>query len=79
MHHLTKIIKELNSKNLLKRIGRYVMSRTPIEVADLAFVFGTRDKGKSLPAKSGSAPKVLFDDGWKNVVSHPLPLLYIIY
>jgi uncharacterized SAM-binding protein YcdF (DUF218 family) len=35
--------KELNSKNLLNRIGRYVMIKTPVEVADLAFVFGTRD------------------------------------
>jgi uncharacterized SAM-binding protein YcdF (DUF218 family) len=37
------MIKELNCKNLLNRIGRYVMIKTPIEVADLAFVFGTRD------------------------------------
>jgi uncharacterized SAM-binding protein YcdF (DUF218 family) len=35
--------KELNSKNLLNRIGRYVMIKTPVEVADLAFVFGTLD------------------------------------
>ena len=35
--------KELNSKNLLNRISRYVMIKTPVEVADLAFVFGTRD------------------------------------
>jgi hypothetical protein len=55
MHHLTKMIKELNSKNLLNRIGRYVMIKTPIEVADLAFVFGTPDREKSLWAKSGSA------------------------
>jgi uncharacterized SAM-binding protein YcdF (DUF218 family) len=37
------MIKELISKKLCKRIGRYVMIKTPIEVADLAFVFGTRD------------------------------------
>jgi hypothetical protein len=37
------MIKELSSKKLCKRIGRYVMIKTPIEVADLAFVFGTRD------------------------------------
>jgi hypothetical protein len=38
-----RMIKELSSKELCKRIGRYVMIKTPIEVADLAFVFGTRD------------------------------------
>jgi uncharacterized SAM-binding protein YcdF (DUF218 family) len=37
------MIKELSSKKLCKRIGHYVMVKTPIEVADLAFVFGTRD------------------------------------
>ena len=37
-----RMIKEF-SKKLCKRIGRYVMIRTPIEAADLAFVFGTRD------------------------------------
>lgn len=37
------MIKELISRKLYKRIGRYVMTRTPIEVADLAFVFGSRD------------------------------------
>lgn len=38
-----QMIKKLISKKLYKRIGRYVMIKTPIEVADLAFVFGTRD------------------------------------
>jgi hypothetical protein len=38
-----RMIKELSPKKLCKRIGRYVMIKTPIEVADLAFVFGTRD------------------------------------
>ena len=37
------MIKELIPKKLYKRIGRYVMTRTPIEIADLAFVFGSRD------------------------------------
>ena len=37
------MIKELSSKPLIERIGRYIMIKTPIEVADLAFVFGTRD------------------------------------
>src|SRR5690349_14670926 len=37
------MIKELNSKNVMERIGCYVMIKTPVEVADLAFVFGTRD------------------------------------
>jgi uncharacterized SAM-binding protein YcdF (DUF218 family) len=37
------MIKELNSKNIIERIGCYVMIKTPVEVADLAFVFGTRD------------------------------------
>jgi uncharacterized SAM-binding protein YcdF (DUF218 family) len=37
------MIKELSSKTLIERIGRYIMVKTPIEVADLAFVFGTRD------------------------------------
>ena len=37
------MIEELSSKNLIDRIGRYIMIKTPIEVADLAFVFGTRD------------------------------------
>jgi uncharacterized SAM-binding protein YcdF (DUF218 family) len=37
------MIKELSSKTLIERIGRYIMIKTPIEVADLAFVFGTRD------------------------------------
>jgi uncharacterized SAM-binding protein YcdF (DUF218 family) len=37
------MIKQLISKKLCRRIGRYIMIRTPIEVADLAFVFGTRD------------------------------------
>jgi uncharacterized SAM-binding protein YcdF (DUF218 family) len=37
------MIKELNSKNVMDRIGCYVMIKTPVEVADLAFVFGTRD------------------------------------
>jgi uncharacterized SAM-binding protein YcdF (DUF218 family) len=37
------MIKELSSKNLIELIGRYIMIKTPIEVADLAFVFGTRD------------------------------------
>ena len=33
----------MNSKNVIERIGCYVMIKTPVEVADLAFVFGTRD------------------------------------
>ena len=37
------MIKELSSKKLIELIGRYIMIKTPIEVADLAFVFGTRD------------------------------------
>jgi uncharacterized SAM-binding protein YcdF (DUF218 family) len=37
------MIKELSSKPLIERIGRYIMIKTPLEVADLAFVFGTRD------------------------------------
>ena len=37
------MIEELSSINLIDRIGRYIMIKTPIEVTDLAFVFGTRD------------------------------------
>jgi uncharacterized SAM-binding protein YcdF (DUF218 family) len=37
------MIEKFISKKLYRLIGRYIMVKTPIEVADLAFVFGTRD------------------------------------
>jgi hypothetical protein len=38
------MIKELNSKNVIERIGCYVMIKTPVEVADLA-LFSERVMG----------------------------------
>ena len=61
--------KELNSKNLLNRISRYVMIKTPVEVADLAFVFGTRDGVEEFAAeidrywKRGSSPCIVIAGG----------------
>jgi uncharacterized SAM-binding protein YcdF (DUF218 family) len=43
MKSSNQIIKKFISKKPYRRIGRYIMVKTPIEVADLAFVFGTRD------------------------------------